>query len=90
MVAPSTELALSDWQRTIDINLTGSFLCWQAAGRVMLAQGRGAIVNIGSLTSFLGFPQRTAYAASKGGVIQFAKALAVEWAPQGVRVFVSI
>ncbi|MBK9944583.1 MAG: glucose 1-dehydrogenase [Kouleothrix sp.] len=86
MVAPSEELALADWQRTIDINLTGTFLCCQAVGRLMLAQGRGAIINIGSLQSFQGFPFRVAYAASKGGVVQLTRALAVEWAPQGVRV----
>jgi NAD(P)-dependent dehydrogenase (short-subunit alcohol dehydrogenase family) len=86
MVAPSTELTLENWQKAIDINLTGSFLWAQAAGRVMVAAGRGVIINIGSLTSFQGFPARAAYAASKGGVIQLTKVLAVEWAPQGVRV----
>lgn len=86
MVAPSEELALEDWQRAIDINLTGTFLFCQAAGRLMLEQGRGAIVNIGSLQSFQGFPMRVAYAASKGGVHLLTRALAVEWAPRGVRV----
>lgn len=86
MVAPSTELPLEDWQRAIDINLSGTFICCQAVGRVMVARGRGAIVNIGSLQSFQGFPNRVAYAASKGGVVQLTRALAVEWAPHGVRV----
>ncbi len=86
MVAPTVDLALEDWQRAFDINMTGTFLCCQAIGRLMLAQGRGAIINIASLTSFVGFPQRAAYAATKGAVVQFTKALAVEWAPQGVRV----
>ena len=86
MVAPSTELPLKDWQRAIDTNLTGTFLCCQAAGRVMVAQGRGAIVNISSIQAFQGFSQRAAYAASKGGVTQLTQALAVEWAPLGVRV----
>lgn len=86
MVAPSEELALEDWQRAIDINLTGTFLFCQAAGRLMLEQGRGTIVNIGSLQSFQGFPMRVAYAASKGGVHLLTRALAVEWAPRGVRV----
>jgi NAD(P)-dependent dehydrogenase (short-subunit alcohol dehydrogenase family) len=86
MVGASTELPLESWQQAIDINLTGSFLFAQAAGRVMTAQGSGAIINIGSLTSFQGFPARAAYAASKGGVIQLTKVLAVEWAPLGVRV----
>ena len=86
MVGPSIELPLENWQRAMDINLTGSFLCCQAIGRVMVAQGSGAVINIGSLTSFQGFPARAAYAASKGGVVQLTKVLAVEWAPLGVRV----
>ena len=86
MVSPSTELPLEDWQHAIDTNLTGTFLCCQAAGRVMVAQGRGAIVNISSIQAFQGFSQRAAYAASKGGVTQLTQALAVEWAPLGVRV----
>jgi NAD(P)-dependent dehydrogenase (short-subunit alcohol dehydrogenase family) len=86
MVSPTTELRLEDWQRAIDINLTGSFLCCQAAGREMILQGRGSIINIGSLHSFQGIPMRAAYAASKGGVLQLTRSLAVEWAPLGVRV----
>ena len=86
MVSPTTELPLESWQRAIDINLTGTFLCCQAVGRVMIAQERGAIINIGSIHSFQGIPMRAAYAASKGGVLQFTRSLAVEWAPLGVRV----
>jgi NAD(P)-dependent dehydrogenase (short-subunit alcohol dehydrogenase family) len=86
MVAPSTALPLDDWQRAIDTNLTGTFLCCQAAGRAMLAQGRGAIINISSIQAFQGFPQRVAYAASKGGITQLTQALAVAWASLGVRV----
>jgi gluconate 5-dehydrogenase/2-deoxy-D-gluconate 3-dehydrogenase len=86
MVAPSTALLLEDWQRAIDTNLTGTFLCCQAAGRAMVAQGHGTIVNISSIQAFQGFSQRAAYAASKGGVTQLTQALAVEWAPLGVRV----
>jgi gluconate 5-dehydrogenase/2-deoxy-D-gluconate 3-dehydrogenase len=86
MVAPTTELPLEHWQRAIDINLTGTFLFCQAVGRLMLTQGRGSIINIGSIHSFQGIPMRAAYAASKGGVLQFTRSLAVEWAPLGVRV----
>jgi gluconate 5-dehydrogenase/2-deoxy-D-gluconate 3-dehydrogenase len=86
MVGASTELPLERWQQAIDINLTGTFLFAQAAGRAMTVRGSGAIINIGSLTSFQGFPARAAYAASKGGVVQLTKVLAVEWAPLGVRV----
>jgi NAD(P)-dependent dehydrogenase (short-subunit alcohol dehydrogenase family) len=86
MVAPSTELPFEDWRKALAINLDGSFLFAQAAGVQMVAQGSGVIINIGSLTSYQGFPMRAAYAASKGGVIQLTKVLAVEWAPHGVRV----
>ncbi len=86
MVSPTTELSIDDWRRALDINLTGSFLFAQAAGKVMIAQGSGSIINIGSLHSFQGIPMRAAYAASKGGVLQFTRSLAVEWAPMGVRV----
>jgi NAD(P)-dependent dehydrogenase (short-subunit alcohol dehydrogenase family) len=86
MVSPTSELSLESWRRAIDINLTGTFLFCQAAGRVMLTQERGSIINIGSIHSFQGIPMRAAYAASKGGVLQFTRSLAVEWAPLGVRV----
>lgn len=86
MVSPTAELAFEEWERAIDINLTGTFLFCQAVGRVMLTQGSGSIINIGSIHSFQGIPMRAAYAASKGGVLQFTRSLAVEWAPHGVRV----
>lgn len=86
MVSPTVELELEAWQRAIDINLTGTFICTQAVGRVMITQGRGSVINIGSIHSFQGLPMRAAYAASKGGVLQFTRSLAVEWAPLGVRV----
>jgi NAD(P)-dependent dehydrogenase (short-subunit alcohol dehydrogenase family) len=86
MVAPSTELSLENWRKALEVNLTGSFLFCQAAGQAMIEQKRGAIINLGSLQSFQGFPNRVAYAASKGGIVQMTRALAVEWAPYGVRV----
>jgi NAD(P)-dependent dehydrogenase (short-subunit alcohol dehydrogenase family) len=61
----SADLATADWQRVLDANLSGSFYCARAVGREMLRQGDGAIINIGSLTSFVGFPRRAAYAATK-------------------------
>jgi len=86
MVAPSEELDLASWQRTLDTNLTGSFLCAQAAGRVMLRQGSGCIINIASLTSFLGFPGRLAYSATKSALLGLTRTLSSEWAPRGIRV----
>lgn len=85
-VRPTEDLELSEWQRIIDINLTGPFLLAQAAARVMLMQGSGRIINICSLTSFAGLPMRAAYGATKGGLMALTKSLAVEWGPRGLRV----
>ena len=85
-VAPSEELAPEAWSRTLAINLTGTFLCSQAAARYMLPSGRGVIVNIASLFAAVGMPMRAAYAASKHGVAGLTKVLATEWATRGIRV----
>jgi NAD(P)-dependent dehydrogenase (short-subunit alcohol dehydrogenase family) len=77
---------VSSWDTVLDTNLKGTFLCCQAAGRGMLAQGAGRIVNIGSTAAAGGFPGRAAYCASKAGVVALTQVLAVEWAPKGVRV----
>lgn len=85
---PTVELPLADWQRVIDVNLTGVFLCAQAAGRRMLPQGRGAIVNVASIFGLSGgglYPN-ISYQSSKGAVVNLTRALAVEWAGQGLRV----
>jgi NAD(P)-dependent dehydrogenase (short-subunit alcohol dehydrogenase family) len=86
MVRPSVELTLEDWNRALQVDLTAPFLCAQAAGRRMVAGGRGVIINIGSVFGQLGMPQRAAYCAAKHGLQGVTKALAAEWAPHGVRV----
>jgi 3-oxoacyl-[acyl-carrier protein] reductase len=85
-VAPSEELGFDAWSRTLAVNLTGTFLCAQAAARHMLPAGRGVIVNIGSVFAATGMPMRAAYAASKHGVVGLTKVLATEWASRGLRV----
>jgi 3-oxoacyl-[acyl-carrier protein] reductase len=85
-VARSEELSLELWSRTIAVNLTGTFLCAQAAARHMLPARRGAIVNIASVFGAVGMPMRAAYAASKHGVVGLTKVLATEWATRGIRV----
>ena len=85
-VAPSEELAPEVWSLTLAVNLTGTFLCAQAAARHMLPAGRGVIVNIASLFGATGMPMRAAYAASKHAVVGLTKVLATEWAGRGIRV----
>ena len=80
------EVTEEAWDRIIDINLKGLFFCAQAVGKVMIQQKRGKIINISSQTGTVAIPQRAAYCASKGGVNQLTKALAIEWAKHNVLV----
>jgi NAD(P)-dependent dehydrogenase (short-subunit alcohol dehydrogenase family) len=83
---PAADFPRADWDRVLAVNLTGTFLCCQAAGRRMVARGRGAIVNLASIAGHIGLPGTIAYIAAKGGVVMLTRGLAVEWAPHGVRV----
>jgi NAD(P)-dependent dehydrogenase (short-subunit alcohol dehydrogenase family) len=83
---PALEFTEQDWDAIHAVQLRGVFFACQAAGRVMVQQGYGKIINIASLTSVIGIKHVVPYAAAKGGVVQLTKALAVEWAPLGVRV----
>jgi 3-oxoacyl-[acyl-carrier protein] reductase len=85
-VGASESLPFDVWSRTLAVNLTGTFLCAQAAAEAMLASRRGVIVNIASVFGAVGMPMRAAYAASKHGVVGLTKVLATEWAQRGVRV----
>jgi len=75
-----------DWDRVIAVNLKGVFLCSKYAVREMLKGGGGVIVNTASTMGLVGLPGNTAYSASKGGVIQFTKTMALEYAANNVRV----
>jgi NAD(P)-dependent dehydrogenase (short-subunit alcohol dehydrogenase family) len=86
MVRPSVAITVEEWTTALMVDLTAPFLCAQAAGRRMLAAGRGVIINIGSVFGRLGMPERAAYCAAKHGLQGVTKALAAEWAPHGVRV----
>lgn len=85
---PTLELDIADWNKVIDVNLTGLFLCSKAAARHMTARGSGAIVNVASIMGLSGggFYPNISYQTSKGGVINMTRALAVEWAKTGIRV----
>jgi gluconate 5-dehydrogenase len=84
--SPAAEFPEAQWHRVIAVNLTGVFLASQAVGRRMIARRRGRVINIASIAGELGLPGTIAYSASKGGVVQLTRALAVEWAPHNVRV----
>jgi 2-deoxy-D-gluconate 3-dehydrogenase len=85
--SPALELTLERWQRTLDVNLTASFVLAQTAGRRWVEDGvGGSVVLLASQLSFFGGVNAVSYAASKGGVVQLAKALSNEWAPHGIRV----
>jgi 2-deoxy-D-gluconate 3-dehydrogenase len=84
--APAVDYTPEDWDEVLAANLTSVFRLCQSAGRHMLAQGSGKIVNIASLLSFQGGITVPSYAAAKGGVAQLTKALANEWAAKGVQV----
>ena len=79
-------LTLAEWERNLRINLTGTFLCAQAAARIMVKQGAGRIINIASISGQRGGVGRAAYGAAKAGVIQLTRVMAVELAAQGVGV----
>jgi NAD(P)-dependent dehydrogenase (short-subunit alcohol dehydrogenase family) len=87
--APVEEMRLEHWHKVIETNLTGTFLCSQAAGRVMLGQRCGKIINIASVAGMAGAPdelQAIGYSASKGGIITFTRDLARKWARHGIHV----
>jgi len=86
---PFLELTEEEWDRTIDINLKGYFLCAQAAAKEMVKQKSGVIVNIASIAMGqvgVGFPTLAHYSASKGGIVAMTETLALELAPYNIRV----
>jgi NAD(P)-dependent dehydrogenase (short-subunit alcohol dehydrogenase family) len=85
-VVPAERLSPNGWKAVVDIVLNGSFYAASAAGRHMLEQGSGAILNVIATYAWHGHPGTVHSAAAKGGVVAMTRTLAVEWAPRGVRV----
>jgi NAD(P)-dependent dehydrogenase (short-subunit alcohol dehydrogenase family) len=83
---PTLDVSEEEWNAIVECNLTGTLRGCQIFGRHMLERGYGRIVNIASLTTFLGFKDVAAYGASKAAVGSLTKTLAVEWGPRGVNV----
>jgi NAD(P)-dependent dehydrogenase (short-subunit alcohol dehydrogenase family) len=84
---PAESTPVETWDRVLDVNLRGTFLCCQAAARVMLPRKRGTIINFSSIAGVVGMGRgANAYCASKGGVNALTKQLALEWADRGIRV----
>jgi NAD(P)-dependent dehydrogenase (short-subunit alcohol dehydrogenase family) len=84
--SPAEDFPEDRFDFIIALNLKGTYLCCQAFGRTMLDQNRGSIINLSSIGSFVAYPWASAYLASKGGVVQMTRALALEWRDRGVRV----
>jgi NAD(P)-dependent dehydrogenase (short-subunit alcohol dehydrogenase family) len=84
--SPAEEFPEEKFNFILDLNLKGTYFCCQAFGGKMLQQGKGSVINIASIGSFTAYPWASAYLASKGGVLQVTKALALEWRDRGVRV----
>jgi len=85
-VKPTLEMDEADWDRVVDVDLKGTFLCSRYALAVMVPQRRGNIVNIASVHTVATLPEAAPYAAAKGGVEMLTKALALEFAPYNIRV----
>lgn len=83
---PAEDVTESDWDEMMDVNLRGLFFACQAAGRIMLEQGHGRIINMSSQAGVVGIREHAVYSASKGGVNLLTKVLALEWSSRGVTV----
>ncbi len=85
---PAEEMPLDRWRSVLDTNLTGAFLFCQAAGRKMIDQGGGTIINVASVAGLVAMPDlpTAGYSASKGGLLALTRQLAAEWARHGIRV----
>ena len=80
------DISMDEWRTVLDTNLTSAFVLSQAAYPAMQTNGGGKIINIGSMLSIFGLPHTAAYGASKGGIVQLTRSLAVAWAKDNIQV----
>jgi NAD(P)-dependent dehydrogenase (short-subunit alcohol dehydrogenase family) len=80
------DLTEEEWDRIVDVNLKSAFLCIKAFAPQMIARGAGKIVSLASIYGIVGYPERAAYAAAKGGIVQLTRQLAAELSPHGINV----
>lgn len=85
-VKPALDREMGPWQRIMDVNLRGTYQICRAAGRIMVAQKSGSIVNIASVNGERAWPRRTAYGPSKAAIRALTRSLSGEWGPHGVRI----
>jgi len=83
---PAVEISEEEWDYILNINLKGLFFCAQAAGKQMIKQKRGKIINVASILGLVGEYFVSPYCAAKGGVVQLTRALALEWSPYNIQV----
>ena len=86
LLSPALDVTPQEWDTSLDVNLRSAFFLAQAAGRQMVAQGYGRIVNLASQASVVAIERHAAYCASKAGLVGLTKVLALEWGPHGVTV----
>ncbi len=84
IIEPALETKLASWRKTLDVNLTGSFMCAQAVAPGMIARKFGRIINISSQAGLIALPGHVAYMASKAGINGITQVLALEWGPYGI------
>jgi NAD(P)-dependent dehydrogenase (short-subunit alcohol dehydrogenase family) len=83
---PTVDWTAEEWQQVLQVNLTGPFLVSKTFAPKMLENGWGRVINVSSMFGLVGFGERPAYTAAKGGLIQLTRTMALEWAPKGVTV----
>ncbi|KLN97367.1 SDR family oxidoreductase [Moellerella wisconsensis] len=84
-LSPAESLSEADWDNTMNVNLKGTFLVCQCAGKLMLKNGHGKIINLASQAGVIALPEHAAYCASKAAIIGLTKVLALEWSPKGIQ-----